>query len=277
MKILITGASGFVGRRLAEHFSRDNDIAALGHRDLDISDRESVFEQIEARRPDVIINCAVIGVDECERDPEKAHMVNVVGPRNLAEAASNVGAAIVHFSTNYVFDGERETGYYTIDDEPEPINVYGRTKWEGEQAMTAACERSFIVRTSWIYGGGTKGFFDKAIDSLRRGEKVDAIADNWASTTFVGDLVERVREIIEYGRYGTYHVVNEGVCSKYEFAVEAARSICGSDELVERVAQASELKTLRPKYTPMRCLLSEAIGLRPMRSWMAAMNSYAKS
>jgi dTDP-4-dehydrorhamnose reductase len=275
MKVLITGSGGLVGARLAEYLSKGGDVIALDHRALDITDRDSVFERITAERLDLIFNCAVIGVDECEHDPEKAFAVNVAGPGNLAEAASRNSAAIVHFSTNYVFDGTRETGHYTIDDEPRAVNVYARTKSEGERAVAGACERSFIVRTSWVYGGGSKGFFDKTLALLKQGEKVRAIADRWASTTFVGDLVERVVEIAEHQHYGTYHVVNDGVCSKYEFATEAARIICGSDALVEAVGEdRSGLIARRPRYTPMGCTLSDRIGLRPMRDWKSALGDH---
>src|SRR5688572_16051613 len=205
MKVLITGAGGFVGLHLADHFSKDNDIAALGHRDLDITDRDRVFEELEARHPDVIINCAVVGVDECESDPEKARAVNIAGPRNLAEATSEVGAAMVHLSTNYVFDGKRDFGFYSIDDKAKPVNAYGRTKLKGEQAVLEACGQSYIVRTSWVFGGSTRCFFDRAIEALLRGEPIEAVMDSWASTTLVDDLVNRVDQIVRAGRYGIYH------------------------------------------------------------------------
>ncbi|HKX83712.1 MAG TPA: dTDP-4-dehydrorhamnose reductase [Pyrinomonadaceae bacterium] len=268
MKVLITGAGGLVGTSLVKRFSKRHTVIAPDHVGLDITDRDQLFETVIGERPDLIFNCAVIGVDECELNPDRARAVNINGPCNLAEAASRVSSAMVHFSTNYVFDGLRESGFYSVDDEPRPISIYGRTKWEGEQAVIAACKKSFIIRTSWVYGGGAKGFFDKAIASLRVGETIEAVSDNWASTTFVEDLVERVEKIVEHGHYGTYHVVNGGICSKYEFATEAARLIHGSDDLVKPVAEAhAGLIGKRPRYTPMRCKLSDGIGLPPMRDW----------
>ena len=274
MKILITGAGGFVGSRLAEHFSNRNEIVALRHCDLDISDRGRVLERTETECPDIIFNCAVLGIDACEADPAKALALNVEGPANLARAAKRVGAEIVHFSTNYVFDGERRDGFYTIDDDPRPVNEYGRTKLNGEQAVTAECDKSFIVRISWVFGGSRYSFFDKAISSLRRGHRVAAVADNWACVTFVGDLAERLSRIIEYGRYGTYHVVNSGICSKYEFAVEAARLLVKDCEPVTPVKSTQSLSVARPRYTPMACKSSEQLGLEPLGNWKHALQAY---
>ena len=132
MKILITGAGGLVGTRLARELKGGNEIFAVGHRELDITDLGSASRFVREYRPDVIFNCAVIGVDECETDPVKAEAVNVEGPANLARSAADCGAAIVYFGTNYVFDGMRESGSYTVDDEPKSVNHYGRTKWIGE-------------------------------------------------------------------------------------------------------------------------------------------------
>ena len=156
----------------------------------------------------MIMNCAVLQVDESERDLAKAQAINVDGPCYLAEAASEVGAEIVHFSTQYAFAGEPlERAPYTIKDEPNPVNVYGRTKVAGEAAVRNACARSYIVRTSWVYGSGKKSFLCDVHHDLRAGKKVRAIDDIWSSTTYVADLIDRVMKIRTLGRYGTYQVV----------------------------------------------------------------------
>ena len=279
MKVLITGAHGLVGSHLTDQLGYSHEVLALGRTELDITNAEQVFAFVEKEQPDLIINCAVLGVDECESDPDKAQAVYVRGPSNLAQAAAEIGAEIVHFSTNYVFDGKRETGYYTIDDEPKAINVYGQTKLEGERAVQAACERSFIVRTSWVFGKGKNSFLSSVADSLKAGRKISAITDMWASTTFVNDLVERVGEIINRKHYNVYHVVNSGICSYYEYAVEGDKilgiSQSTADELIEPI-MASSAKRLapRPRYTPMYCKLSEQIGLAPMRSWQTALRTH---
>jgi len=281
MKILITGAHGLVGSHLTDRLSHSHDVLALGRTDLDITDADQLFAFVEKESPDLIINCAVVDVDECERNPEKAASVSVTGPENLAKTASDSGAEIVHFSTNYVFDGERKSGYYTIDDEPEPINIYGQTKLDGERAVQAACERSYIVRTSWVFGKGKDSFLSTAGDSLKAGRKISAITDMQASTTFVDDLIGRVEEIVENKTFGIYHVVNSGTCSYHDFAQEAARIVGLSESEANELIIATSAADARPGaprplYTPMRCKLSEEIGLEPMRDWREALAEYIR-
>jgi dTDP-4-dehydrorhamnose reductase len=281
MKVLITGAHGLVGMHLAKWFGRLNEVMALGRNELDITNAGQAFTLIQKQQPDLIINCAVLGVDECEADPAKAHSINVEGPLNLARAAAAIGSEIVHFSTNYVFDGKRESGFYTVDDKPQPINVYGKTKFKGEEAVKTACAQSYIIRTSWVFGAGKQSFFSTAHQSLAAGKAVQAITNMWASTTFVNDLVERVEEIAGRKYYGTYHVVNDGTCSYYEFAQEAARAVGLSEREASKLIipiEAAEARpgTPRPRYTPMRCILSEEIGLAPMRDWRTALAEYIR-
>ena len=283
MKVLITGAAGLVGSHFARRLAPEHEVLALKHSDLDITDATAVRGRVAGAKPQVIVNCAVIQVDESEQDPSKAQRVNVDGPRYLAEAATDIGAEIIHFSTQYAFAGEPVgRAPYTIEDEPLPVNNYGKTKIAGEQAVRDACARSYIIRTSWVYGAGKNSFLCVVHSDLRSGRKVHAIDDIWSSTTFVSDLIERVLMIRATGRYGTYHVVNEGTCSYYEFALEAGRLQGLSNKqlgsLIE-ITHERDMKRIaaRPRYTPMRCLLSEQIGLPSMRDWRAALAAYVKA
>ena len=282
MKIAITGAGGLVGSHLADLLRSTHEVLALRRVDLDITDRTAAFRWVVAARPDLIINCAVIGVDDCERDEAAAWAVNVEAPKALAEAAAAVGAEFVHFSSNYVFGGE-EAGRaaYTTEDEPRPLNVYGRTKLAGERAVLCAAPRSYVVRTSWVYGPGKESFLSTAPARLQTGRTVRAIVDTWASTTYVDDLIRRVEEILERHAYGTYHIVNEGVCSYYDFALEAARlSGLSADEAARLIETVREEETTRaaprPRYTPMGCLLSAELGLEPLRHWRDALAAYIR-
>ncbi len=280
MKILITGAAGLVGAHMARILGRAHDVAALTHADLDITDRAAVQRRVSETRPALIANCAVLQVDDSERNPALAQAVNIDGARFLAEAATRVGAEIIHFSTQYAFEGE-PVGRppYTIMDAPAPVNVYGKTKLIGEEAVHEACERSYIIRTSWVYGSGKNSFLCAAHDDLKKGKTVRAIDDIWSSTTYVEDLIARVMTIRRNGFYGTYHVVNTGVCSYYEFAVEAAKLVGlenrEAGRLIE-IAHERDMKRVarRPRYTPLRCLLSEELGLPPLRDWRAALADY---
>ncbi|MGZ8489653.1 MAG: dTDP-4-dehydrorhamnose reductase [Candidatus Binatia bacterium] len=280
MKMLITGAAGLVGSHLARHLARKHEVLPLQHGDLDITDRAAVRRCLLHEKPALVFNCAVLQVDESEQQPAKAQAVNVDGPRCLAEAAHDVGAEIVHFSTQYAFDGEPVGRLpYTLHDEPRPVNNYGRTKVAGEAAVRAACARSFIVRTSWVYGSGKKSFLCTVHNDLKAGKRVYAIDDIWSSTTYVADLIERVLVIRSTGKYGTYHVVNDGICSYYEFALEAGRVLGltrGQIDLLIEITHERDMKRVaaRPRYTPLRCLLSEQLGLPPMRDWRAALAEY---
>ena len=282
MKITVTGAAGLVGSHVARRLAREHEVLALKHGDLDVTDRAAVRRCLLIEKPALIFNCAVLQVDDSERLPAQAQAINVAGPGLLAEAANDIGAEIVHFSTQYAFDGEPVGRRpYTIDDEPNPLNIYGRTKVGGESAVLAACPRSFVVRTSWVYGSGKDSFLCTVHGDLKAGKKVRAIDDIWSSTTYVNDLIERVMSIRATGRYGIYHVVNGGICSYYEFAREAARLLgltrAQIDPLIE-ITHEHDMKrgAVRPRYTPLRCLLSERLGLPPMRDWRAALAEYVR-
>ncbi len=277
MKLTITGAGGFVGKELARFFAADHQVITLTHSALDITNREAVNRYLQELQPDLVINCAVMGVDVCEADPAKAEAVNITGPKFLAEAVAELDAEIMHLSTNYVFDGDRELGaFYTIDDEALPINIYGETKLAGEQAVLAAAPKSYVVRTSWVFGAGKENFFSQAVRALAANQPVQAVNDLWASVTYVSDLVARINEILAHRQYGTYQVVNEGCCSHYEFAVELARHLNSSDAaVVEGISDATTNRLARrPRNTPMRCLMSEKLGMPPMRSWQSALPDF---
>ena len=263
MKVVVTGAGGLVGRAIVKRLSA----VPLTHAELDITDAAAIRRVVSRHKPDLIVNCAVIGVDECEENPSAANEVNVVGPALLAEAAEKSNIALLHFSTNYVFDG-REKKIYVPDDAPNPINQYGRTKLTGECAIFFRCSRVFLVRTSWVFGAGKDSFMSTVHRRLRAGEKVQAATDVSASATYVEDLVDRVADITKRGQFGLHHIVNDGVLTREMFAREAARLVGASDDLIEPVTAREAYKARRPRYTPMR-------GAGPaLRDWHQALAAY---
>lgn len=280
MKVLITGADGLIASHFARRLAREHEVLLLKRLELDISNGQAVRQRVRHFRPDRVVNGAVVQVDEAEQDPLRAQAVNVKGPRFLAEAAQEIGAEIVHFSTQYAFEGE-PVGRppYTINDETRPVNNYGRTKLAGENAVRLACSRSYIIRTSWVYGSGKESFLCTVHAALKNGKRVRVIDDIWSSTTYVEDLIDRCLAILEGGRYGIYHVVNEGICSYYEFALEAGALVgltgAQAHSLLE-LTHEREMKraAARPRYTPLRCLLSEELALPRMRHWKAALAAY---
>ena len=283
VKVLVTGAAGLIGSHLAQRFATDHDLLALKHQDLDITDPAAVRSRVAAERPSLIVNCAVVQVEEAERDAAEATAVNVEGAGFLAEAAARCGAEIIQFSTQYAFDGELiGRAPYTIKDQPRPVNIYGKTKVAGEEAVRAACAQSYVIRTSWVYGSGKDSFLCTVHNDLGCGRRVRAIDDVWSSTTYVEDLIARCSEILTLRHYGTYQIVNEGVCSYYDFALEAGR-LAGLEKqqlgsLIEVVHERDMQRIApRPRYTPMRCLLSEEVGLAPMRHWRDALAQYVRN
>lgn len=261
MRIVVTGAGGLIGRAAVPRFGA----IGLTRADLDITDRAAVARTILDLDPDLVINCAVLGVDECERDPALARAVNTDGPAILAEHAP----AIVHFSSNYVFEGNKQV-FYAPDDEAKPINVYGKTKLDGERAVMTRCPRAFIIRTSWVFGPGKESFISTVHRQLRQGKRVRAVEDLWASTTYVSDLIGRLAEIVEHREFGIHHVVNEGVCSNESFAREAARIVGADEGLIEPVPSKQAHEAPRPRYTPLRAMPS-------LRHWRSALRAYIES
>jgi len=283
MKVLITGAAGLVASHFSRRLARDHELLALARGALDITNHDAVMRRVVEFHPELIINGAVVQVDEAEENPVRAEAVNVDGPRFLAEAANQIGAEIVHFSTQYVFQGEPVgRAAYTIDDETKPVNNYGRTKLRGETAVRNACPRSYIVRTSWVYGSGKNSFLCTVHRDLQTGKRVRVIDDIWSSTTYVDDLIARCLEILNRRRHGTYHIVNEGVCTYYDFALEAgARSGLARtriDGLCDITHEGDmERAAARPRYTPLRCVLSQELGLPAMRQWREALAAYVEN
>lgn len=283
MRVMIAGAGGLIGAALARHFSTRGESFPLLHGDLDVADPRQVRKAVASIAPDLIINCAAVGVDECERDPQLATALNVTGPSLLARAASGAGAALIHFSTNYVFSGERtDGGFYLPSDVPEPINTYGRTKLEGERLVRQECSDSWVIRTSWVFGHGKESFLATLPQKLKARERVVAITDIFASVTYVNDLVTQLDHLIGAGEHGVYHVTNDGVCSYAEFADVTAQilglSASDRNDLIQQ-QPADTLTRLapRPRWTPMRCNRNAAAGLPAMRPWQEALEAYVST
>jgi dTDP-4-dehydrorhamnose reductase len=274
MKILVTGAGGMVGWALVEHCGgRGDQVLALDRAALDIADERAVSETIGRERPEAVVNCAAwTDVDGCERDPARARSANALGPENLASACRRAGALLVTISTDYVFDGRKE-GFYTQRDDPNPQSVYGMAKLEGERRAQAACARSVVVRTGWVFGAGGNTFLSRAVECGRRGEPLKAIRDAWGTPTYAPDLAARLRRLAELDLPGVYHVTNAGEGASYhEFAL-AALAAAGCDASPVEAVSADSLArpAPRPRNSRLRCLLSEAVGLPPLADWREAL------
>ena len=277
MRVLITGAGGLVGASLVRCCSAaGDDVAAHTHESLDISDDQSVERTVSELKPDAIINCAAwTDVDGCELDQERAFLVNAQGPENLARASRKVGATFVTISTDYVFDGAKP-GFYTQRDEPNPQSVYGLSKLEGERRSRELNPEAVIVRTGFVFGHGGKNFLSTIVDRARRGERMRAISDARGTPTYAPDLALRLRELAVRGLPEVFHVVNSGNGASYvEFARLALRAAGADEQLIEPVTTSSlNRPAARPANSCLQCLVSESIGLAPMRDWEEAVRVF---
>lgn len=277
MKILITGAAGLVGRALEEHCrAKGDEVFGYDHRSLDIVNYEAIEKAVDEHRPEAVINCAAwTNVDACEGDPEKTEKDNSLGPENLARASRRVNAVFVTISTDYVFDGLKE-GFYTQRDNPHPINVYGRYKLEGERRVQAEHARSIVVRAGYIFGLGGKNFLSTVVTRARNGEKLTAINDCFGTPTYGRDLAARLRELALKDLPGIYHVTNSGEGASFEtFAREALALANHPIDSLETVSMSSMQRPApRPRNTRLRCVLSPALGLPPLRPWQEAVGDF---
>ena len=258
IKTLIIGSSGMLGSDLCKTFP---DAVKLTHHDLDITDREQVIESILKIKPDVVINAAAYtNVDGCEDNKELAFQVNGYGPGYIAEACARAGAKLVHFSTDYVFDGSKKE--YVESDIPDPINVYGDSKLLGEKKIIENMDDYRIVRISWLFGIHGKNFVETMLRLSGEMDTVKVVNDQFGKPTYTMDLASKVKEIIELDP-GIYHITNDGICSWYEFASSIIDNVipCTSEEFPR--------KAKRPKYSVLVNTKTE-----PMRHWREALKTY---
>ena len=222
MRVLITGGQGQLGRAVQAALA-GHEVSAPGHAELGITDAGQVLEAVRESRPDVVIHVAAwTDTAGCEADPARALQVNGEGTRIVAEACAGVGAAMLYVSTNEVFDGEKAEPYHE-EDEPNPLNVYGRSKLEGERHVQSLLERYYVVRTSWLYGPGRVSFPEKIVQAARERGRLRLVTDEVASPTWTVDLAGAIARLIRQPVWGVYHFTNHGHCSRLEWAVEILR------------------------------------------------------
>jgi dTDP-4-dehydrorhamnose reductase len=277
---VVTGAGGLVGRAVSAHCALSGDeVVALNHRSLDISDPVAVKQRLAEAQPEVVVNCAAwTDVDGCESDPDRATRHNALGPELLAAKCREIDALLITISTDYVFDGSKD-GFYTQRDEPNPISAYGRSKLEGEQRAEAANARTVIVRSGYIFGSGGTNFLSTLLERARRGEHLKAITDMTGTPTYAPDLAARLRELAVLDRPGLYHVVNAGEGASFELFARTAFEIAGLDASALEPVTLAELNrpAPRPVNSRLRCLLSEAIKLPPLPSWTSALANFVSA
>jgi dTDP-4-dehydrorhamnose reductase len=287
VNVLVTGAGGVLGTAVCAELQH------LGHRplktdvwpdsesniNLDITDADRVEAVFAKCHPDLVLHlAAATDLDFCEKDPEYAHNVNVRGTENIANACSRHKVTLVYVSTGGIFDGTKKEPYVETD-APHPVNVYARTKWEGEKAAQAIVDKLFIFRLCWVIGGGVedKKFVGKIVGQIRSGvREIRAVSDIWGSPTFARDFSRNVMGVVAKAPFGLYHMVNKGACSRFELAQKIVELMDRKDviRVVPVNAEAFPMVAPRPRSEVLSNERLRSLGLDSMPSWEDGLREY---
>lgn len=275
--IAVIGSTGQLGSDVLNVFGEK--ALPLSHNEIEVKDIDSCKRAL--RGVDVVINCAgYTNVDSCEENPEEAFMVNAIGARNVALVCKERQMVNVYISTDFVFDGRKDKPYHE-DDIPNPVNVYGLSKYAGEMFTSNYCNRFYIIRTASLYGErGARGkggnFVDWMIEKANNNEVIKVVNDIVMSPTYTKDVAEMIKKIVEKKLpYGVYHVVNQGYCSWFEFAKKIFEFLDIDVDLIPIKFDELRRKAMRPKFSALESKKLSKLGLK-MRSWEDALKDYLR-
>jgi len=282
MRYLVTGVKGQLGYDIVKELRArgEQDILATDRETLDITDKNAVAKLIHETSPDVIFHCAAwTQVDKAEEMEEVVRQVNVEGTKNITEAAKAVNAKLFYISTDYIFDGTKETPY-EVEDTPNPMSIYGKTKFEGEEEVRKY-EKSFIVRISWVFGINGNNFIKTMLKLSETKTELNVVNDQIGSPTYTVDLAKLLIDMSKTEKYGTYHANNDGFCSWAEFA-EYIFKQSAKNVKVNPVTTEEYLKITGTKqaYRPRNSKLSKQKlienGFEMLPSWQSAVDRFLK-
>ena len=279
MRVLVTGAKGQLGTDVMEQLNANN-IEAVGidREELDIVDKkacEEFFEKANAeKRIDAVIHCAAYtAVDKAEDEQELSYNINALGTENIALACKKFDMKLMYISTDYVFNGQGERPWEP-DDEREPLNVYGKTKYEGELFVEKLSDKYFIVRIAWVFGIAGHNFIKTMLKLAKERDSLTVVDDQIGSPTYTADLSKLLVAMIQTDKYGRYHATNEGYCSWYEFAKETFK-VAGVEIDVKPVdSSAYPAKAKRPANSRMEKSKLDEMGFKRLPSWQDATRRY---
>ncbi len=282
MKIVILGAGGRLGAALLREYRDKFDVADFNHTQLNLSDLGAVREKLRNIRFDILINAAgFTKVDLCETQPDRAFLINAEAPRVVAEICDEKNARLIHFSTDYVFDGAK-CEPYTEEDQASPISVYGESKLGGENNVLAAKSQNLVVRVSWVFGPDRPSFIDAMIQQAQENDEVDAVADKFSTPTYTLDIAAMLPEFFDANvAGGILHFANAGQCSWREYA-QWAVDCCHDGGLPLKAKTIGERKlrdmtnwiARRPVYSVLSSAkYTKLTGISP-RTWREAVSDY---
>ena len=282
MKIVILGVGGRLGAALLREYRDKFDVAGFNHRQLNLSDLAAVREKLRNTRFDILINAAgFTKVDLCETQPDRAFLINAEAPRVVAEICDEKNARLIHFSTDYVFGGERREPY-TEEDQASPISVYGESKLAGENNVLAAKSQNLVVRVSWVFGPDRPSFIDAMIQQAQENDEVDAVADKFSTPSYTLDIAAMLPQFFDPKvEGGILHFANAGQCSWREYA-QWAVDCCHDGGLPLKAKTIGERKlrdmtnwiARRPVYSVLSSAkYTKLTGMSP-RTWREAVSDY---
>lgn len=278
MNILITGAKGQLAIKFQDFFNKKDiyNAIALSREKLDISDANGVFDIFSNYKPDIVINCAAYNlVDAAEREVENAFRTNALGAKNLAIACREAGSLLVHYSTDYIFDGKKED-FYTEEDIPNPINNYGRSKLEGERYIIENTDNFLILRVSWVFGEGKQNFLYKLNEWAKDKRILRVVCDQISAPTYTEDIVKFTILSIKEGLRGIYHLNNSGYCSRFELARYFLESIKWKGLILPVNSGFFGCDAKRPYFSAMsNKKISDLLGVE-IPDWRDAVNRFIK-
>jgi len=277
MRVLVTGAAGQLGSDLVKRL-RETQIETIGAdlEDFDITDDKATYNFVGHCRPDMVVHCAAYTkVDQAEEEPDLCGRINVEGTKNLAAACRESGSGLCYISTDYVFDGKTEFPYET-DDAPNPVSVYGRSKYQGEQLTVALVPNHYILRTSWVFGKNGHNFVKTMLRLGENNKSLRIVSDQISSPTYTVDLACLITDLIRTGKHGTYHGTNSGFCSWADFAEEIFRQM-NWDVAIERIRSSDyPTKAIRPKDSRLSKHSLVQAGLLPLPDWQDGLVRFLK-
>ncbi|MGB6877887.1 MAG: dTDP-4-dehydrorhamnose reductase [Candidatus Acidiferrales bacterium] len=275
MKIFLTGKKGMLARAIAEVLSSRHQLTAKSHAEADIADESAMRKIVEAAQPDAVVNAAAFtDVDACEAQKELAFRVNAEGPRNLANICRDLDIPLMHISTDYVFDGEKDEPYVE-EDAPRPLSVYGRSKLEGEREVQERLDRSWIVRVCGVFGPYRNNFVSLVAELGKKGQPIRIVKDQRLAPTYTFDAAVGIGQILRRGPYGLYHLTNQGFTSRIDFTREILRQ-AGFDkaQVIPISSEETKRSAPRPRNSQLENarLKREGLGLLP--AWEDAVRRY---
>ena len=275
MKVLVTGVKGQLGYDVVNELEkRGLEAVGVDIDEMDITDAVSVDKVIKETSPDAVIHCAAYtAVDAAEDNVELCRKVNADGTANIAKVCKELDIKMMYISTDYVFDGQGERPWEP-DDERHPLNVYGRTKYEGEVAVTDVLDKYFIVRIAWEFGVNGKNFIKAILNKAKTVDTLTVVNDQFGSPTYTFDLAKLLVDMIQSDKYGFYHATNEGICTWYEFACEIIRQAGLNTKVLPVSADQYPAKAKRPTNSRMSKEKLTESGFEKLPAWQDALKRY---